>query len=222
MVNQLQNLFVKKNVDNFLRKVKGTTTIGLKGKNFVLLVADKRATAENLIIHKNANKIVKVTDKSAATIAGLVADAQVLTRYIKSVSKIYGLEKNEEIKIRILATLLGNILFNARPNIFLTQFLVGGVDEEGPHLYNVEFFGSITSEDYTVTGSGSPIAIGVLESRYSKDLTIEEAEKLAVSALSSAISRDSATGDGIDVAVITNKGVHLLTQEEKKKILDNI
>ena len=60
------------------------------------------------------------------------------------------------------------------------------------------------------------LAIGVLESRYKKNISEEEAVKLALSSINSAIQRDSASGDGVDVCVINQTGVKKVHQKELK------
>ncbi len=214
-------IFINKELNRFLRNIKGTTTLGVKGKNFVVLAADRRATAGTFIAHKKAKKIIKISDNIAATIAGLVADTQILAKYAKAISGLYSLEKLRKPPVRTVAKLLSNIMFASRPNIFIAQFLLGGVDYKGTQLFNVELFGSIQPEKYVATGSGSPIAIGILEKSYREDIPLNEAKKLSVKALTAAISRDSATGDGLDVAVISEEGVNFLSEEEIKKLIEN-
>ena len=112
------------------------------------------------------------------------------------------------------------MLFSARPLIYVVRVLLGGVDsEEGPALYSVDWFGTVTRELYTATGSGYPVAIGILEEGYREDMTTEEAVPLAVRAVRSAIMRDTGSGEGIDVAVVTSRGVRLLTDDEVRRYL---
>jgi proteasome beta subunit len=78
------------------------------------------------------------------------------------------------------------------------------VDQEGGHIYAADMSGAITSEDFASSGSGSPIAYGVLESMYQKEITNEEAKQVATKAVSAAMERDPGSGNGIDVLVIPN------------------
>ena len=82
--------------------------------------------------------------------------------------------------------------------------LVAGVDEEGGHVYTADMSGAIIGEDFASSGSGSPIAYGVLESLYHKDITNNEAKDVASKAVSAAMERDPGSGNGIDTMVIPN------------------
>ncbi len=180
----------------------GTTTVGIVVKDAVILAADKRATAGYYVAHKHVKKILFINDKIAITTAGLVADAQMLVDLIRNEMKYYQLSTGMPVKVKVVASMLSSILHSYRFYPFIVQLLVGGYDTE-PHLYMLEFFGAVAKEKYAATGSGSPIAIGVIEKNYREDMSIEDAKKLAVDAVSAAMLRDTATGEGIDVAVIT-------------------
>ncbi len=183
------------------KAIHGTTTVGLIAGDNVVLAADKRATAGTLIASRRVKKIVKITERAAMTVSGLVADAQALADLLREEARFYYLTHGVQLSIRGLATLLSNILFSSKWFPYMVQLIVGGYDVK-PRLYTLDPYGSITEDNYTATGSGSPIAYGVLEDNYREGLTVEEAIDIARKALKSAIMRDSATGDGIDVVII--------------------
>ncbi|MEB3859650.1 MAG: archaeal proteasome endopeptidase complex subunit beta [Desulfurococcales archaeon] len=170
-------------------------------KDNVILAADKRATAGMLVASRRVKKIVKLTDYAAMTLSGLVADAQALTDIIREEAKMYQLETKRRLSVRGIATILSNILFSSKWFPYLVQLLVGGYDEK-PRLYTLDPYGSITEESFAATGSGSPVAYGVLEENYRESMSLEEATKIAANAVRAAILRDTGTGDGIDVVVI--------------------
>ncbi|MCE4619809.1 MAG: archaeal proteasome endopeptidase complex subunit beta [Desulfurococcales archaeon] len=188
-------------IDEAPKAIHGTTTVGLIASDYVILAADKRATAGTLIASRRVKKIVKITDRAAMTVSGLVADAQALADILREEARFYELTNGVKLSIKGLATLLSNILFSSKWFPYLVQLIVGGYDVK-PRLYTLDPYGSITEDQYTATGSGSPVAYGVLEDYYREDLTVDEAIEVAKRALKSAILRDSATGDGIDVVII--------------------
>lgn len=183
----------------------GTTTVGLVTRDAVILAADKRATAGTFIAHRQTKKIILVDSKLAVTTAGLVADAQVLADYLSNQIRYYTLVSKHPFTVRAAASFLSTILYSYKLFPFIVQLLVGGYDT-APRLYSLDWFGSVLEEKYTATGSGSPIALGVIEDGYREDLEVEEARQLAVRAVRMALRRDSATGDGIDSVVITKDG----------------
>ncbi len=195
------------NLQNIVKRaLHGTTTVGLVTKDAVVLAADRRATAGTYIAHRRTKKIIVVSDKMAITTAGLVADAQALADWLKNQSRYYQLITKRKFTVKAAAHYLSAILYSYKWFPFIVQLLIGGYDDS-PKLYSLDWYGSVLEEKYTATGSGSPIAIGVIEEGYREDLTPEEARKLAVRAIKAALKRDSATGDGIDSIVITKNGI---------------
>ncbi|RMF89617.1 MAG: archaeal proteasome endopeptidase complex subunit beta [Methanobacteriota archaeon] len=186
--------------------MKGTTTVGLACKEGVVLVADRRATMGSLIAHKEVQKIFQLDDHIGMTVAGAVSDAQTLVRWIKAEAQLYKLRKGEEISVKGMATLIANVLHSQRYYPMLLQLIVGGYDSNGGGLYSVDLMGSAIEDRIISTGSGSPMAYGVLEDGYRKDLSIDECVDLAKRALRSALGRDAMTGDGMDGVKITKKG----------------
>jgi len=201
---------------------KGTTTVGIKTKEGIILAADKRASMGYLIADKDAEKIHLIDDNNAMTFAGSVADSQMLLRYLKTELRLYIIKRGNQISCNGIATLLSHFLFSNAHSFspFLIQFIVAGVDKTGLHLYDLDMGGSkMEKSTYTSTGSGSPVAYGVLEDNYKEDLTLAEGIKLAVRAISAAIKRDMATGNGIDVIVIDKNGAKRI---DKKKIAEMV
>jgi proteasome beta subunit len=96
---------------------------------------------------------------------------------------------------------------------------VGGLDDTGPHVYNLDPFGSLTEEKYVSTGSGSPIAYGILEEKYHEGMTIAELLPTIVNAVNAAMKRDVGSGDNYNITVIDKNGYRELSGEEKSKLL---
>lgn len=180
-----------------------TTTVGLVASGHVVLAADKRATGGFEVYHKRVKKIYRVDDHIGMTVSGLVADAQIIVENAKYIAKRYELTNNRKISVRGLANYIGLILnVYLRYAPYIVQLLVAGHDSSGPQLYYLDLFGSITSERYIATGSGSPTAFGVLEQNYREDLSLDEAVELAYRSVLLAIMRDGYSGEGIDIVVI--------------------
>jgi proteasome beta subunit len=198
--------------------LKGTTTVGVVCTDGVILSSDTRVTMGYFVAHKQGKKIYQIDDHIAMTISGGVADAQYVVEILKVNAKLYKLNNGRPIPIQAASRLVANVLFSARGGL-LAQILVGGVDSTGPHVFALDPFGSLTEEKCVATGSGSPIAYGVLEDKYKEGATIEEVLPVVVRAVDSAMKRDIASGDSFDIAVITKEGYRALSTEEKKQIL---
>ena len=197
----------------------GTTTMGVVCKDGIVLGTDTRATLGTFIAHKKAKKVYPIDDHVAMTIAGGVADAQTVVEMLRANSKLYKYEKGLPIPISAVARLAANILFQARYYPFILQSIIGGMDDQGGHIFALDPLGSVTEEKYVSTGSGSPVAYGVLEPGYREGMSVKEAIPLVVRAVNEAMKRDSASGDSFDVAVISKDGYRELSEQEKKGIL---
>ena len=199
---------------------KGTTTVGIVCRDGVVMATEKRATMGNFIASKRAKKIYKISDRVAMTTAGSVGDAQFLVRLIKVEMNLYEIRKEERPSVRAIATMTSNLLNSVRYFPYLVQLLIGGIDDRGASIYSIDpIGGAIEETDIVATGSGSPMAYGVLEDAYRDGITVDEAVELAVRAIHSAMRRDSASGDGIDVVKITEDGYYELGREEVEQIL---
>jgi len=199
--------------------LKGTTTIGVVCKDGVILASDTRVTMGTFIAHKRGKKIYKIADHLAMTIAGSVADAQWTVEMLKVNARLYQLNLGRRMPITSAARLIANVLFSSRLAPLVTQVIVGGVDDTGSHVFTVDPFGSLTEEKCVATGSGSPIAYGVLEDQYKEGAVIEGLLPVVLKAVDSAMKRDAASGDSFDVAIINQKGFRELSDQEKKKLL---
>lgn len=202
-----------------LRKT-GTTTVGVIAKDAVILGAERKSTMGYLVASKDAMKITQVDEKIGMTIAGMVGDAQALEKIIKAELKLYKLQEEKPATVAAASNLMASILYSRRFYPYIVQLLVGGFDT-APRLYSFDPSGSIQSEArYFSTGSGSPMALGVLEDKFQQDMPVEDAKKMVARAIYAATQRDIASGgSGIDIAVIDRKGFRRVPDEEVKALL---
>jgi len=191
----------------------GATTIGVVCVDGVVLASEKRVSYGYFIASKGGKKVFKVTENIGAACAGLVSDMQTLIREMEAYASLFTLDVGRPISVRSAAKLMSNLLFNRRMAPLITQTIVGGIDEEGPTLYVMDMLGSVIPDKYAVVGSGTEIAIGVLEEGYKESMSVAEAKQLVIRAMKSAISRDILSGDGVDFLLITKNGI----QEESTK-----
>jgi proteasome beta subunit len=204
--------------DKRLKYLEGTTTIGLVCKDGVILVTDTRATMGYLVASKQARKVYKITDNIGVTVAGGVADTQDLVNILRAEAGYYQMREGVPMSVQAAARLVANVLHAYRMFPYIANLLVGGVDNTGQHLYFIDLDGSLTEETMVATGSGSPIAYGVLESEFGDGMSTENALPIAIKAIKAAMKRDIATGNEITVAIITKSGYRELTPKEIKKL----
>jgi len=201
-------------------KFKGTTTIAFKCVDGVVMATDTRATVmPGFVAHKRVKKVYKITRNVGMTMAGIPAEAVNLLDILRANALLYQIQRKRIIPVKVVASLASVMLFQQRYFPYAIQVIIGGYDDEGYHLFSLDPFGSAIEDNVIATGSGSPVAYGVLESGYHEGLTLQEGLPLAVKAIHAAIKRDAFTGDNFDVAVITReKGYTELSEEEKRRI----
>ena len=201
-----------------LKHLEGTTTVGLACRDGVVLAADTRATMGYLVASKQARKVYKITDNIGATVAGGVADTQDLINILRAEAGYYSLREGASMDVRAAARLAANVLHAYRFFPYIANLLVGGIGAEERRLYFIDLDGSLTDENMVATGSGSPIAYGVMETEFREGMNTNEAVPIAIKAVKTAMKRDIATGNELAVAVITKSGFRELTSEEIKKL----
>ena len=201
-----------------LKHLEGTTTVGLVCRGGVVLAADTRATMGYLVASKQARKVYRITDNIGATVAGGVADTQDLVNILRAEARYYSLREGASMDVRAVARLAANVLHAYRLFPYIANLLVGGVGTDGSRLYFIDLDGSLTEESMVATGSGSPVAYGVMESEFREGISTDEAVPIAIKAVKAAMKRDIATGNELAVVVITEAGFRELTPEEIKKL----
>ncbi len=197
----------------------GTTTVGIVCEDGVVVASDKRATMGFFIASKNFQKIYPITKRIVMTTAGSAGDAQSLARLLTVQLKLFSMENGKEPSVNATATFLANLLVAHKFYPYFVQLLVGGIDEKGNHLFSIDMLGGVSEEKVASTGSGSPIAYGVLEQGYSENMKIVDGQKLAAKAVAAAMRRDAASGEHVEVWTVTKKGASMLSREQVEKLL---
>jgi len=187
----------------------GTTTVGIKTKDGVILASERRATMGHIIAHSHVQKVFSISDNIGMTIAGLVGDAQLMVRFLQSEVAVYSMKRGAPMTVNAAATLVANVIRQG----FYLGLIVGGYDAKGGHIYSIDGAGGCIEDNYVSVGSGSLFALGVLEGKYQEGMTEDEGVDLAISALNSAIRRDSASGDGMLISIINKKGTKEIPEE---------
>ncbi len=185
----------------------GATTVGLRSREGVVLASEKRMSYGGFVMSRVGKKAYKINERFGIAFAGLPADMQALFKRISAEIRYYELSVGKPISSRAAAKLLSNILYN-KSAPFFSEVLFGGRDnEEEFHLFVLDALGSLIEDDYAAIGSGAPIALGLIEDKYRKDMSIDEMVELAVKSVKVALKRDALSGDGIDLVIISSKGV---------------
>jgi proteasome beta subunit len=192
----------------------GTTILSIVCKDGIVMGADRRVTAGNIVMSKNEQKVRQLNDYLVIAWCGNAADAALSGKVITAELKLKELKSKSRPTIREAANLVGMMYYrNIRSPSMLPHVvgaLIGGFNEDGTYeVYTIEPAGGVYPvKDYDANfGSGMPFVLGLLERQWHSNLTIKEGVELAVEALKSSTQRDNASGNGIDVFTITKDGI---------------
>lgn len=190
----------------------GATAVGITFDGGVVFASEKRIAYGNFVVSKTTKKTFPLTDKVGATIAGLVADMQILVLQIKALAKVRKMELKRDVPPNSIAKMMSNLMYERRFFPFLTQIIVGGVVDK-PVIYTLDPLGSVLPDEYAAVGTGAESALGVLDQQFKAGMKEKDAVDLAVKSIKAATMRDSFSGDGIDVLVITKEGTKEFTEK---------
>jgi len=187
--------------------IPGATTIGVVCKDAVILASERRVSYGYFVMSKSGKKVFQIADSIGAACAGLIADMQALTKEVAVYLRLYSFERDRLASVKSAAKVMASLLFERRLYPYLAQTIVGGVDDEGPSLYVLDPLGSVIDDKFASIGSGSEIAVGVLEAEYKEGLTAEQGKELVKKAAKAALARDIGSGNGLDFMTITRSGI---------------
>jgi len=185
--------------------IPGATALGMIYNDGVILAADRRASYGTFILSKNARKVFKITDTIGLSSAGVISDTQTIVREAKYGASMFKLQTNREMNAKALAKLISNILFSNRLAPLLTQLIVGGFDKGEKSILVLDALGSIIEDKYAAAGSGSELALGILEATYREGMSYDDAKAQVLKTIRSSLERDSASGNGIDMLFISKE-----------------
>ena len=189
----------------------GATAVGLLFDNGVVLASEKRIAFGNFLVSKSTQKTFEITPNVGAACAGLVADMQILSLQISALAKIRKMDIKRDVPPNTIAKMMSNMMYERRYFPLLTQVIVGGVVDK-PQLYTLDPLGSVLPDEYAAVGTGAEMALGVLDPQFSDNMSKDDAVSLARNAINSASLRDAASGDGVDIMIITGDSLQMYSE----------
>lgn len=204
---------------------RGTTTAGLKFKDGIVLMADKKI-ASKLMEASSVEKIFQIDEHVGCATSGLVADARVLVDYARIVSQINKVTYDEKISIDLLVKKICDYKQNytqyggVRP--FGTALLVAGVDSQGNHLFETDPSGALVSYKAGSIGSGRNTVMELFEERFEVDMPMDTAILLGLEGLSKS-TEDKLDDEAVEIGIV-RKGEKFkrFTNEEVASYLEKV
>ncbi|XP_062414322.1 proteasome subunit beta type-7-like [Pungitius pungitius] len=197
----------------------GTTIAGVVFKDGVVLGADTRATSSEVVADKMCTKIHYIAPNIYCCGAGTAADTEKTTELLSSNLTIFSLNSGRNPRVVMAVNILQEMLYRYHGQIG-ASLILGGVDCTGNHLYTVGPYGSVNTMPYLAMGSGDLAALGILEDGYKPDLELDKAKELVRTAIHAGIMNDLASGNNIDICVITREGADYIRPYQVSEYTD--
>jgi proteasome alpha subunit len=204
---------------------KGMIAVGLIYKDGILFIAERRISSK-LIENDFVDKIFKIDESIGCASSGLVADARILVNYARTIAQRYRMRYGERIRVRDLAIELSDLkqvytqYAGVRP--FGTSLIVGGMDDEGKHLYETDPSGAFKKYKGGGIGAGKELAQPFLEGLYIEGMNLKEAISFGLGGIYKA-TEGQIDFMSLELATITKKdGYKELSFEDFKKFVDEI
>ena len=204
---------------------RGTTTAGLKFKDGIVLMADKKI-ASKLMEPSSVEKIFQIDEHVGCATSGLVADARALVDFARIVAQINKVTYDEKISVDLLVKKICDYKQNytqyggVRP--FGTALLVAGVDTQGNHLFETDPSGALVSYKAGSIGSGRNTVMELFEEKFEEDMLMDAAIILGLEGLSKS-TEDKLNKQAVEIGVV-KKGEKFkrLTDDEVGAYLEKI
>ena len=206
---------------------RGTTTVGVKFKDGVVLMVDKyRSGRSKLIEPTSIEKIFKIDSHIGCATSGLVADARALVDRARIECQVNAFNYSEDLAVEALVKKICDFKQSytqyggVRP--FGTAMLVAGIDAAGPHLYETDPSGAMISYKAGAIGAGRNEVMEVFEKGFKENMTQTQAINLGLKGLT-AVSENELKTEFVEVAVINpEKEFHTLNSEEVGKAVKKV
>jgi proteasome alpha subunit len=184
---------------------RGTTTVGLKFKDGVVLIVDKRI-ASRLMEPKSIEKIFKIDHHIGCATSGLVADARILVDQARVIAQVNKITYDENMGVEELVKRICDYKQNytqyggVRP--FGTALLVAGVDELGEHLFETDPSGALVSYKAGSIGAGRNVVMEVFEEQYAEGMDMVDAVELGLRALKKATEEEKLNPKAVEIGIV--------------------
>jgi len=197
------------------------TVVGVVCRNGIALASDSRGVGYYLILSKRVKKIFQLEERAGAAISGSTGDVQSFVNLLRAEARLYRLQNDRPMSVRSLAQIASNILHERRMFPYVLEAIIAGMDGDLPTLYFLDpVGGKLEEREFAAGGTGATVAYGTLEKEFKRNMAVEEGARLAALSIKTAIERDAATGDGVAVAIIDEKGYRELSEKDVAGLLE--
>jgi 20S proteasome subunit alpha 5 len=208
----------------------GSTAIGIQTSEGVILAVEKRLTSP-LLEPGSVEKIMEIDSHIGAAMSGLTADARTLIDYARVEAQNHTFTFDEPMSVESCTQAICDLALRfgedrksekAMSRPFGVALLVAGIDENGPALFHTDPSGTFIQYEAKAIGAGSEGAQSSLQDKYSKSMTLKEAEKLALLTLKQ-VMEEKISAINVEIASVeVGKTFRIYSAQELEAILAQI
>lgn len=207
----------------------GSTTVGVRSPEGVVLAVEKRVQSP-LLESSSIEKIMEIDTHLGCAMSGLTADARTIIDHARVTAQNHAFTYDEPIKVESITQAVCDLALRFGESVhdeeammsrpFGVALLIGGIDELGPHLYHTDPSGTFVHYDAKAIGSGSEAAQAELQDRWYKQITLAEAQSLALRVLKQ-VMEEKLDNHNVQLAQVTRqKGFEILSEAKLKEVID--
>lgn len=200
----------------------GTTTLSFSFEGGIVAAVDSRASMGSFVGSKTTQKVLPINSHVLGTMAGGAADCMYWIRKVRCEAQLYELNEGRRMPVAQCSRMLSNWLYEFRGLELSCGTIVMGFDDKRgafPKIFYVDNTGMRIEGDMFSVGSGSTLALGILDSEHRHDMTVEEAVALGIKAIRHATFRDAYSGGFINVYLITRDGWKRVFTEDLDRLV---
>ncbi|KAJ2354621.1 proteasome component pup2 [Coemansia sp. RSA 2618] len=209
----------------------GTTAIGIRTSAGVILAVEKRITSP-LLVADSIEKILEIDHHIACAMSGLTADSRTMIEHARVEALNHTFSYEEPIPVESCTQAVCDLALRfgegaegqestmSRP--FGVALLIAGVDERGPQLYHTDPSGTFLRYEAKAIGAGSEGAQTALQEQYHRDLSLEDAEVMALKVLKQ-VMEEKLSNTNVQLAKVTpEQGYHIYTKDELQSVISRM
>ncbi|XP_066272037.1 proteasome subunit alpha type-4 isoform X3 [Branchiostoma lanceolatum] len=187
------------------------TCLGILANDGIVLAAERRNTHKLLDEVFFSEKIYKLHDDMACSVAGITSDANVLTNELRLIAQRYILQYQEPIPCEQLVSSLCDIKqaytqWGGKRPFGVSILYIGWDKHYGFQLYQSDPSGNYGGWKATCIGNNSAAAVSMLKQEYKIDeMTMQDALQLAIKVVSKTLDVSKLTPEKVELATLTRE-----------------
>jgi len=187
------------------------TVIGIVGKDFVIMAADKSRARSIVVMANEEDKIMHLEKNKLLGASGVAGDCSQFCDFIQKNLNLHHYRTDVPLSTHAAANFTRNQLAIAlRKSPYQCNLLLGGYDTSGPSLYYMDYLASLQKMPYAIQGHASYFLLSILDKNYTPDLSEEQALNLLEDCFKELKQRFLINSPNFIIKVVDENGIRVL------------